>query len=133
MVKNTSILMVLNRRANLESTLGHVISFFKGEPVAVPRILVRDAVNMGAVPYDEKISVEEKLVEDKPAQPVDPFEREQDILEVLEVMVEENLRADFTASGTPKVTAVSKRVGYKVDGTEVTKAWNARTLEEDDA
>ena len=128
MRKNTSTLMVLNRRANLASTLGHVISFFKGEPVAVPRILMRDAINMGAVPFDKKINVEEELVETRPSQPVDPAERLDDIAVVIEAMVDDNIREDFTAAGTPNINRVSARVGYKADRTEVLAAWSARSI-----
>ncbi len=127
--KNRSILMVLNRRANLSSVLGHIISFHKDKPVAVPPVLMREAVNMGAVPYDKTVDVAEKLAEDKAGQPVDPSERLEAIRVVIDEMVEENLRDDFTAASTPKVSNVSKRVGYKVDGSEVRTVWNTRSLE----
>ena len=129
MSKNRSILMVLNRRANLASVHGHIISFFKDKPVAVPPILMREVVNMGAVPFDKSVDVTEEIAEEHAGQPVDPSERLEDIREVIEVMVDENLRGDFTASSTPKVAVVSERVGYKVDGSEVKKAWNMRAVE----
>lgn len=136
MTKNRSILMVLNRKANLASTLGHVISFFKDEPVAVPPMLMREAVNMGAVPYDKKVNIEETVDEDKPSQPVDPSVRLVDITEAIEAMVKDNIREDFTAASTPNVNKVSARVGYKVDRTEVLTVWKdraAKLAEEDDS
>ena len=129
MTKNTSILMVLNRRANLASTLGHVISFYKDKPVAVPPLLVREAINMGAIPADKAVNIEEELEEARPTQPVDPSERLTAIRSAIDDMVSENLRDDFTAASTPKVKNVSKRVGYKVDSTEVKTAWNERSAE----
>jgi hypothetical protein len=129
MSKNRSTLMVLNRRANLASTLGHIISFYKDVPVAVPPILFREAVNMGAVPADKTIDVAEKVAEDKAAQPIDPSERLDDVRAAIDEMVAENSRDDFTAASTPKVANVSKRVGYKVDGTEVRTAWDMRSLD----
>jgi len=128
MVINTSVLMIMNRNVTLASTLGHIINFHKDEPVAVPAILVKEAAGMGAVPVDGSDPHAEP-VSNEPAQPVSPSDRLVAIREVIDLMVETNMREDFTASGTPKLSQVSDAVGFKVDRTEVARAWKDRSLE----
>jgi hypothetical protein len=123
----TSVPMVLNRNATLASTLGHIINFKKGKVVYVPYILIREAANMGAETVDgtdPRAEPESK----KAPQPVDPGARLEAIDKVVGEMLEENARDDFTASGNPKVSSVSERVGFKVDGAEVRTVIKDRAL-----
>lgn len=118
--------MVLHRTALMSSTLGHMINFEKDVPINIPLILVSTAAQMGAVPTNAKIDPFEVVTEERVAQPVAPGDRLLAISAVLDDIVEENNVVDFTANGTPKVLRVSQRLGYKVDRTEVSKAWSDR-------
>jgi hypothetical protein len=122
------IAMVLNRDFCLSSTLGHVITFEKDKPMSIPPIMVRACAEIGATRVDGVDPF--KLVEEaKDAQPVDPSIRLEQVRTAIDAVCERNARDDFTAANTPKVSAVSAHVGYKVDRTEVSKAWQIRNEE----
>jgi hypothetical protein len=128
-MKETEIVtMVLNRDFTLASTLGHVITFKKDEPMPIPPIMVRACAEIGATRVDGVDPFD--IVEDKKdTQPVDPGVRLEQIRTAIEAICERNGRNDFTASNTPKVPVVSKEVGYKVDRNEVSKVWQLRNEE----
>ena len=121
--------MILGRDYVHASTLGHVVRFIKNEPVHVPPIVVKECAAFGAVPVDTEVDVLAPEPEAAP-QPVDPQARLEEVKNAIEKMVEENMRDDFTATGIPKVPAVSKRAGFKVDRTEVIRVWEDRHVEE---
>jgi hypothetical protein len=128
MSESEPVVMVLNRNFTLASTLGHVLTFKKDEPMPVPPIMVRACAEVGATRVDGEDAF--KIVEEKKdAQPVDPGVRLEQIRVAIDVMCERNGRNDFTASNTPKVAMVSKEVGYKVDRNEVKKVWQQRNEE----
>lgn len=119
--------MVMGRNFTLRTTLGHSIRFRKDEPVNVPVIIAETAAQYGAVRVDGQEVFAEPVA--KPAQPVDPAKRMKDIRAAIEAIVEKNNVDDFTAGGTPKVSAVSRETSYKVDHREVTTAWADRNEE----
>jgi hypothetical protein len=128
MKESGPIAMVLNRNFCLSSTLGHVITFKKDEPTSIPPIMIRACAEIGATRVDGVDPFE--IVEDaKSAQPVDPGIRLEQVRTAIDVVCGRNAREDFTAANTPKVSAVSVEVGYKVDRTEVSKAWQIRNEE----
>lgn len=125
MTEKEPVVMVLNRNYTLSSTLGHVLTFKKDQPMPIPPIMVRACAEIGATRVDGVDPFE--IVEDaKDAQPVDPGVRLEQIRKAIDVICERNARDDFTAANTPKVVSVSEEVGYKVDRTEVHKAWQER-------
>jgi len=119
--------MVLDRNYTLASTLGHILTFKKGQTLNVPPIMVHACAQIGARRVDGQDVFEEP--EPVAPQPVDPAQRLVAIRKAVEVVVDKNEREDFTAGGSPKVTAVSRETGFKVDQTEVRKAWQARNEE----
>lgn len=119
-----TVKMVMGRNFILRTTLGHSIRFVKDQPVNVPAVIEETAAQYGAARVDGEESFKEP--EKKPAQPVDPAKRMKDVRAAIEKIVEKNKSTDFTAGGTPKVAAVSNIAGYKVDQTEVAKAWAKR-------
>jgi len=123
-----TVLMKLNRNYTLRSTLGHMLTFKKNEPMPIPLSLVRACAEIGAERVDGVDPFEEKEAS-RPAMPIDPSHRLGDISSALIDIVERNDNADFTASGIPKTSAVSVAVGYKVDRNEVMKAWQIRSEE----
>jgi hypothetical protein len=128
MRESEPIAMVLNRDFCLSSTLGHVITFEKDKPMSIPPIMVRACAEIGATRVDGVDSFE--IVEDaKATQPVDPGIRLEQVRTAIDTVCERNTRGDFTASNTPKVAVISAEVGYKVDRTEVSKAWQIRNEE----
>lgn len=124
-----TVLMTLNRDKTIASTLGHMITFTKDEPLPVPEVMVRTCAEYGAVRADGEDAIKEE-VDETPAQPIDPGHRLEDVSKALETIVERNDSNDFTAAGIPNVKVVTKEVGYRVDRTEVIKAWKARAEEE---
>lgn len=115
-------MLVLNRNYLLITTSGHAIKFKKGEPTHVPPTLYRAALSIGAVPADG--SDPDVQDERKPdAAPVDPAERNENIMAAILKMIERNEREDFTAAGMPSVDAVTRNVGYKVSSKEIASVW----------
>jgi len=115
--------MVMDRNYTVRSTLGHMVSFTKGEPIQVPQIMVRSCGEHGARRTDGDDVFAPPPEAPRQKQAVDPGERLEDVRAAIERIIERNDINDFTAGNSPKTPAVSKEVGYKVDYTEVTKAW----------
>ncbi len=127
-----AIEMVLtNRSFVLRTILGHSIAFEKDVPVNVPPSIVNQALAIGATPTDGKNPIEAPPTE--PVVPVDPIQRQREIRAVITEMVTENNRSDFTASGNPKVSVVSKRIGYRIDSRELGSVLNKMNQETEDA
>jgi hypothetical protein len=119
--------MVLNRNYRLASTLGHIIQFKKGEPCEVPDVLVKSVIEIGGefVGEGKDVFAEESA----PAQPVNPLERQAQLIKAVEALVLRNDRDDFGASGNPTLKAVCAEVGFKVDKVELAQAMKARADE----
>jgi hypothetical protein len=120
------VVMKINRNITIRSTLGHMLTFEKDVPMPVPPIMVRSCAEVGAERVDG-VDVFKEPEEDATVQPVDPGQRLEDIREAIERIVERNITKEFTAAGIPSVPTVSKEVGYRVDRTEVAKAWRDRS------
>lgn len=123
-----SVKMVLDRNYTVRSTLGHMITFKKDQPMDIPVTMVRSCAEIGAKRVDGKDSLS-VAAEEKPSQPVDPGQRLDDVRAAIEAIVERNDVDDFTAGNKPKVAAVTEQAGYKVDQNEVNRAWNQRNEE----
>ena len=114
--------LVLNRDYTLSSTMGHAIAFKKGVPVHVPPIMYKAALGIGAVPADgTEPALENEQSPD--SAPVDPQERADVIYEAIKQMVADNVNDEFTAANAPKESAVTKRVGFKVQTKEIKPLW----------
>lgn len=114
---------VLNRTHTHRSTHGHIINFFKGQPVYVPPVCEREVVVFGAEPVDgEKIDV---LDDQTPAYTEEPggAEREAQILAAFSLLEERNQRGDFTGQGRPHPVAIKELTGIKVDARERDMLW----------
>lgn len=116
--------LVLNRNHILTTRYGHSIRFIKGKPIHVPRLAYNEAIGIGAVPED---GGDPNVLDDetKNDAPVDPIERGEKINAAILGLMDTNDRDDFTASGSPKVDAVAKKVGFKVDQREVQEQFKA--------
>lgn len=117
--------MVLNRNYVHASLMGHAIRFVKGQPVNVPNSVVREIVAIGGLRADgeDAIPEPEKVID---ATPVNPLDREDAILIAFEALMDKNARDDFTGTGMPKLAAVTREAGFRVDKTELNKAWQVR-------
>lgn len=129
--------MVMDRNYTVRSTLGHIITFKKGEPTLVVASMVRSCAEVGARRVDGEEAIKPVEEEDvaQAQQAVDPGQRMDDVRAAIDKLVEKNDVDDFTAGGSPKVASVSEVVGYKIDRTEVARAWKQRNeeLAENDA
>jgi len=122
MVKRT--MMVRNRPYTLRSLTGHTLRFEgANKPVAVPPEVVREALEVGAVPIDDNpVGDQDEVVNAVPVEPQGE-ERKELILAAMDNMKIENKRADFTSGGAPHVDKLSARVGFSVHSKERDKFW----------
>lgn len=123
---------VARRDMMLRTTLGHCITFVKGEPTHVPKALHSLALEKGLMPCDPKgkeldleavaaaVPQEVKLL----VAPETAEDRSVAILKVLKAMIERNASTDFGAGGMPKPEAVKLALGWHVDAKEVRKVWS---------
>jgi hypothetical protein len=121
--------MVLDRNFTVRSTLGHMITFTKNVPISIPTVMVRSCAEIGAKRVDGADAMPAEIEEAKLAQPIDPGHRLEDVRAAIEQIIERNDIDEFTAGGTPKTAAVTSEVGYKIDRTEVIRAWKQRNEE----
>lgn len=114
--------LVLNRNYVLATTMGHSISFVKGESTHVPPLAFAEAIAIGAQPVDGS---DPNILETKRegAPPTGVLERNALIMAAIEELVDRNDRKDFTAAGSPAVRAVERELGFDVDGREVATVW----------
>lgn len=123
--QHSATMLVLNRNYTLSSTKGFSIQFVKDVPTHVPPALYQEALAIGATPADGSApSVGDDTKTDKA--PSDPAERQPLILKAIDALVAENARDNFTAAGSPTAEAVSRVVGFKVQGKEVATVWQVR-------
>ena len=121
--------MVLDRNYTVRSTLGHMITFKKDVSIAIPAVMVRSCAEAGAKRVDGGDAFVAPKATEQPTQPIDPGQRMDDVRAAIEQMVERNDVNDFTAGGSPKTSAVTAEVGYKIDRNEVARAWKQRNEE----
>lgn len=115
--------MKLNRNHTHASLYGHTIRFVKDEPIEVPAMLFPELLAIGAEFADgEGLAAEPEREDNEPH----PDERADLVLKAALAIAERNDNDDFTASGTPKVEAVTSTAGFKVTGKEVAAAWQRR-------
>lgn len=120
------ITMKLHRNKVLVSLQGYAVEFVADQPVAVPKEVVREALEIGAVIVNaDQADVIERVVPDLPAQKVvsDPVERENMIREAIAVITSTNSREDFTGTGTPHAKAVTKLLAFTVQQKDVNEVW----------
>lgn len=113
---------VLHRNYTHRSTLGHIITFVKGEPVWVPPALYKEVTALGAQKVDgEQVDVlgEEK----KEVVPLTPDERREQLLTAFALIKERNNRTDFTGQGLPSIPALRRIVDFEIDKKEVEALW----------
>lgn len=124
---NKSTQMVLDRKATIRHLCGQSIRFEPGVPIGVPPQMVKSAVSIGAKVYngDTPDFSEEEANNRLNAGPVDPDERQEDILKVVKEMIARNERSEWTGTGVPKITRVTELVGYKVQKEEIVAAFAA--------
>lgn len=109
----------MNRDKVVRTLSGHSIEFKKGEPTHVPVSAYKDALAAGGE-AQEDIPDDEEVAEKEPA---DPKKRRQLIVDSLTAMKTEGKRDDFTASGTPNLTALNTRLGFRIDAAERDDVW----------
>ena len=115
-------MMVLNRNYVLQTLMGHSIRFRAGVPVAVPPMVRHEAVAIGALPADG--SDPNVLEDDAPdSAPRDPAVRTEKVMDAVLALVAKNDSDDFTASNMPKIKAVMREAGFKVDVNELKDVW----------
>jgi hypothetical protein len=121
-------MMVLRRTYHLLTTKGHSAYFKAGVPTHVSPAIVAEAIAIGAelAPGEAPVDITPHVPAGPNSGPADAMAREQDILEAINLLVAENHRETFAASGIPKTTAIEKIVEYKVDKREVQTVWTRR-------
>ena len=113
---------VLHRNYTHRSTLGHIITFKKDEPVWVPPALYKEVTAFGAEKVDgEQVDVLDS--EKKEVIPLTPDERREQLLAAFELIKERNNRSDFTGQGLPSIPALRRIVDFDLDKKEVELLW----------
>ena len=125
-MKDNIVMMVLDRNYTVPSVLGHMITFKKGQPTPVPKIMMRTCAQAGAKCLAPDVDPFAENAETKKDFPVDPSQRLEDIGHAIDTLVVRNQRGDWSAGNKPKFQSVSEIVGYRVDQTEVARAWKLR-------
>jgi hypothetical protein len=111
----------LHRNYVMRTTHGHTISFEKGKATHVPPICVPDAIAIGAIPEDAKITA---LGEETPeAVPLNTDQRKAAIFAAFTTMSSRTERSDFTASGVPNAKRMFPLTGFEVTTTERDARW----------
>ncbi len=113
---------VLHRNYTHRSTLGHIITFVKGEPVWVPPALHKEVTAFGAEKVDGD-QVDLLGEEKKEITPLTPDERREQLLAAFELIKERNNRSDFTGQGLPSIAALRRIVDFDLDKKEVELLW----------
>ena len=105
---------------HIVTTVGYTFSFKAGEPIDVPPTAIQDCLHAGChVSKGETLKGEEKEV----AKVVQGPERERLICEAIRKLVARNVRGDFTGSGKPDATVLSKIVNFNVTAVERDILW----------
>lgn len=118
---------VMSRNLQVRSTSGYAVVFEKGVETEVPAVMIAEVIALGAERVDAGQSAHIK--EPNKFTPPVGDAREGDIRAAIDAIVEQNNPVDFTASGVPKLAAISKMVGYAVDKVELANVWQ-KTLDE---
>lgn len=115
---------ILNRNYVLRSPLGHSVSFKKNEPTFVPKLIEREALQIGAERIDGQGDAPNILPDEEVViPPLAPQERSEQLFAAFDILVESNEPKDFTGAGVPTVTAVKKIVDFDVDRVEIASNW----------
>ncbi len=132
------MMMKLNRKHVLRSTLGHTIIFEKGVPVGVPDELIGRAVELGAEPVDAKElkkinALRDAEIEDEEASGSATGEaRVAAIQTAFEKIIKRNRPADFMASGNVHTAALAEELGYRVEARERDAAAEAYSVKQNE-
>jgi hypothetical protein len=103
--------------------VGHTIHFIANKPTHVPPEAVRECVEAGAVvsaSMEEHAATGDSVQIDLPL--MDEVDRADKIMESVAAIQTRNDPKQFTASGFPKVAAVSAQVGFQVHQSEINSA-----------
>ena len=120
-------MMTLRRTFRLATTKGHSVQFVADTPIFVPSSIAAEAVAIGAIAVDgTDIDITPKGPPQRNAGPAEAAEREAEILEAINLLVQRNARDDFTAGGSPKARALSALLGYEAERREVDEVWSKR-------
>lgn len=102
------------------TSVGYTFSFIANEPLEIPVIAVQSCLEQGCyAAKGEVLKTEEKEV----AKVVQGDERERVISEAMRKMVASNKRGDFTGSGKPDATVLTKMLGFTVFAAERDTFW----------
>lgn len=115
---------------------GHSIEFKKGVATQVPPQMHSEVMEKGILPVeadgtpvDPAKNEASKAPSDISMPPVDAYERDGKILEVIRAIVKRNNSGDFVGGGHPAAHAITASLGWRVDQKEVKKVWEANREE----
>lgn len=123
------VTMKLHKNKVLVTMSGLCVQFIADTEVQVPKHLVREALEIGAVVINDDKRTSQEILEDvtreqeRSAPVTDPVERENAIREAIAVITATNSREDFTGTGTPHAKSVSKLLAFTVQQKDVNEVW----------
>ena len=104
----------------VSSRSGRSVEFKKGEPTYAPDQMHADLIAVGIVPAEE---IPEPEDDGGVKEPTVSAEREEAVFAVFERLILRNKRGDFAGTGSPHVAAMSKELGWTLDGKERDVLW----------
>jgi hypothetical protein len=107
---------VFARDRVITTPFGHVFRFEKDVPLAVPPSCAQIVEDSGGIVVEGEIETKTSNIPQGDA-------RIADVDAAIASLVEANHSNDFTASGSPKVDAISRLLGWPASGEEVKAAW----------
>lgn len=108
------------RNMTVASTSGRSVAFEKGVPTYAPPQMHAELIAVGIVPAEE---IPEPVSDGSPQAPTVPSEREDAVFAVFEKLVLRAKRGDFAGTGAPHAAALSKELGWDIDGKERDVLW----------
>ncbi len=123
---NKTLLMVSPRDFMLNTTLGHSLSFKKGEPTPVPHSIVDEALKLNILPFEGGTG---KEFDDPNASAsantsITGQLRRALLFHAIAEIVKRGDSEDFSGGGRPSAKAVSDRAGVRISATELNKYWD---------
>ncbi len=108
------------RNMTVASKSGRSVEFKKGVPIYAPDQMHAELIAVGIVPAEE---IPEPEPDGSPKEPTVAAERELDVFIAFEKLILRNKRGDFAGTGAPHAAALSKELGWSIDGKERDALW----------
>ncbi len=116
------------RNMTVASLSGRSVEFKKGVATFAPAQMHAELIAVGIVPTEE---IPEPVDDGSPKEPTVPSEREFEVFLAFEKLILRAKRGDFAGTGAPHAAALSKELGWTIDGKERDVLWQKFQADKD--